>query len=69
LSDIDAKELAGTAAPQFVDQCRELTRRILLEFLEQAAKGCPPDKYVKELERSMILSAKKALRETRDGSS
>ncbi len=66
LSDIDAKDLAGCAAPQFVGECRELTRRILLEFLEQAARGCPPEKYVKELERSMILSAKKSRRDPRD---
>lgn len=68
LSDIGAKDLAGCAAPQFVGECRELTRRILLEFLEQAARGCPPDKYVKELERSMILSAKKSHRDPRDDS-
>lgn len=63
LSDIDKKHLGGRAAPKFVSDCREITRRILLEFLEQAANGCPPDKYVKELERNMISSAKKAFRE------
>lgn len=69
LASFKAKDLLGRSAPQFVVDCRELARWIVLEFLEQAARGRSPEQYVKEFERYMISSAKKALAEGRGESS
>ena len=42
----------------FVGECRELTRRIILDFLSEAAKGRSPKEYVQALERVMVCTAR-----------
>lgn len=61
LNSLKPKELLGLTPEQFVADCREVTRCIVLEFLNQAVQGRSPDEYIGDLERAMITSAKATL--------
>ncbi len=52
---------AGRSISDFIGECRELGRRILLELLGEAVKGRSPEQYVLALEAAMIRQAKKLI--------
>ena len=52
----------GHSVAQLVERYRELTRLVLLEFLQQAANGRSPEEYIRALESAMVRTAKISVR-------
>jgi hypothetical protein len=62
--DTKGKKLfVGRSIPNFVTECRNLTRLIILQFLRQAADGRSPEEYIQALERAIVSVAKKSIPE------